>query len=138
MRMIALALKSAVVLPLGCMPFEEHASKNTLGCPSGRAGSESHRQKQSRLIIRFGSYAMGIDRAAAADVEKIIAASQAVRAFDRFGFGREGEYALQVEMPSSAEALCLQMRLLEALPSKPRGPISIEGPAGVVTRPLKT
>ena len=77
------------------------------------------------LEVRFGSYAMGIDRAAAARIEALVAADKAVRGVRRIGEGREGEYALCVTAASPRALAPLSRRIRGAIPKTPRGPIVV-------------
>ena len=77
------------------------------------------------LRVDFGSYAMGIDRGAAAAVEKAILSSRGVGDIARHRWGREGEYTLCVAMRSRRAAMALFARLKPLLPAKPRGPIAL-------------
>jgi hypothetical protein len=77
------------------------------------------------LRVDFGSYAMGIDRGAAAAVEKAILLSRGVGDIARHRWGREGEYTLCVVMRSPRAAAVLFDRLKPLLPPKPRGPIAL-------------
>ena len=76
------------------------------------------------LSVRFGSYAMGIDAAVAAEVERIVAGDRAVTGTSRSPSGREGEYELCVAVSAEGAARLFD-RLKAALPAEPRGPISI-------------
>jgi hypothetical protein len=77
------------------------------------------------LEVRFGSYAMGIDRRAAARVEALVAAEKAATHVSRSGQGREGEYALCVAAKTPAALAPLARRIRSALPKQPVGPIAI-------------
>ena len=78
------------------------------------------------LTVRFGSYAMGIDRGAAQSVEKLLRADRAVQAVERRPWGREGEYDLCARIARSADARRLFDRIRPLLPPKPRGPITVQ------------
>lgn len=69
------------------------------------------------LTVRFGSYAMGIDREAATRIEALLAAERG-SAVTRHGWGREGEYDLCVKTRSQAEAETLLARI-RAHPRRP-------------------
>ena len=75
--------------------------------------------------IRFGSYAMGIDRGAAAAVEKLAAEDPDVTGLSRTTGGREGEYALCARTRNAAAAQRLFERIRALLPPAPRGPITL-------------
>lgn len=77
------------------------------------------------LSVRFGSYAMGIDRGAARSVEALVADDPVVRAVTRHPWGREGEYTLCVETASDEGARALLGRIRPLLPAAPRGPVTI-------------
>jgi hypothetical protein len=76
------------------------------------------------LSIRFGSFAMGIDRGAAKAIEALLVARPGV-AVTRQRWGREGEYTLCVQAPA-AEALALAKAMAPLIPPRPRGPIEVE------------
>jgi hypothetical protein len=75
--------------------------------------------------VRFGSYAMGIDRGAAQSVEQVLRADRAVEAVERTPWGREGEYDLCARIARVSEAERLFERIRPLLPAKPRGPITV-------------
>ena len=78
------------------------------------------------LTVRFGSYAMGIDRGAAQRIEALLTTDPRVSAVSRHGRGREGEYALCAETRAAADADALLADIRPLLPAKPRGPIEIK------------
>ena len=86
-------------------------------------GAASPAPQPCALEVRFGSYAMGIDRAAAARIEALIAAEKAVSAVSRTGGGREGEYALCVAATWPRALAPLARRIRASVPKRPRGPI---------------
>ena len=77
------------------------------------------------LLVRFGSYAMGIDAAAAAAVDRLVRQERDVLEAHRSHGGREGEYALCVRTRTSAGAVRLFGAIKAALPAEPRGPIEL-------------
>lgn len=77
------------------------------------------------LSIRFGSYAMGIDHAAARQIEALVSADGGVSHATRHPRGREGEYTLCVQTRSPAQAASLFDRVRPLLPADPRGPIEV-------------
>jgi hypothetical protein len=79
------------------------------------------------VAIRFGSYAMGIDAATAAAVDKLLAGNRDVKEVTRSAQGREGEYALCISTREAAAAARLVDRIATLLPERPRGPITVEG-----------
>ena len=81
------------------------------------------------LAVRFGSYAMGIDRGAAEKIGALLTTDPAVAAITRHRWGMEGEYTLCVQLRSGAEAGDVAERIRPLLPAKPRGPIEVI-PAG--------
>jgi len=83
-------------------------------------------QEECGLIVRFGSYAMGIDRMAAEQVERILAAGPGVKEISRSSTGREGEYGLCVKATSQQAAASLFARIKSSLPANPRGPITVK------------
>ena len=78
------------------------------------------------LIVGFGSYAMGIDRAAYANIDRLLRADRGVRAVTRHPWGREGEVTLCARTRSRADARRLFAAIRARLPFNPRGPITIE------------
>lgn len=78
------------------------------------------------LIVGFGSYAMGIDGAAYASVDRLLRADRGVRAVTRHPWGREGEVTLCARTRSRADAQRLFTAIRARLPARPRGPISLE------------
>ena len=93
------------------------------GAPA--AAEAAAEEEACSLIVRFGSYAMGIDRGAAAAVEKLIAEDRAVTAVRRESAGREGEYGLCAATRSEADARRLFAEIREILPLRPHGPIHL-------------
>jgi hypothetical protein len=86
--------------------------------PAGRSGCD--------LVVRFGSYAMGIDAGAAAAVDRILERNAKGATVTRHGGGREGEYGLCIDTATPAAAAKLFDEIRAVLPAKPRGPISLE------------
>lgn len=78
------------------------------------------------LTVSFGSYAMGIDRAAAARIETFLKGDPAVAGMDRRPWGREGEYTLCVRLKPRASAAALFERLKPLVPKKGAGPVEIK------------
>jgi hypothetical protein len=93
--------------------------------PTGEAEAAA----RCSLTVSFGSYAMGIDRAALAKVEALIAEADGARA-ERSPWGREGEVTLCVQTATPGQADELFERISHALPADPRGPISVATAAG--------
>jgi hypothetical protein len=89
------------------------------------------------VTIRFGSYAMGIDAATAAAVDKLIAGNRDVKEVSRSAAGREGEYALCISTRDAAAATRLFDRVAALLPERPRGPISLEAAGRHVEAPTR-
>lgn len=87
------------------------------------------------VTVRFGSFAMGIDRKAALRAEQLIGAEAGVTAITRSPPGIEGEYALCVRTASRAVAVRLFDRLRDGLASPVRAPVSITGPGGTFSAP---
>jgi hypothetical protein len=77
------------------------------------------------LTVRFGSYAMGIDRPAAARIESFLARRVEVAATERRLWGREGEYDLCVRVKPRADGLALFEALRPLVPAEPLGPIEV-------------
>lgn len=76
------------------------------------------------LSVRFGSYAMGIDRGAAERIGQLLASAPGVIAVTRHRWGMEGEYTLCVRTASPAAAGAAFERIPALVPEKPRGPVS--------------
>ena len=77
------------------------------------------------LTVRFGSYAMGIDRPAAARIEAFLAGRREVAATERRPWGREGEYDLCVRLKANADADALFEALRPLVPARPVGPVEV-------------
>lgn len=77
------------------------------------------------LTVSFGSFAMGIDRGAAARIEPAILGHPGVRSVTRHRWGMEGEYTLCVQTREDADAEALFEQLRPLVPKAPRGPIKI-------------
>ena len=84
------------------------------------------------LAIRFGSYAMGIDRPTLEAVESLLAADAAVTAVERSPWGREGEVTLCARLRSDADAGRLFRAIAGLFPAEPRGPLSVATRTGLV------
>lgn len=78
------------------------------------------------LTVGFGSYAMGIDRAAYNNIDRMLRADRGVRTVTRHPWGREGETTLCARTRSRADAQRLFAAVRARLPARPRGPITIE------------
>ena len=89
------------------------------------------------ITVSFGSYAMGIDTAAAAAVDKLLAENKAVNHVSRTGAGREGEYGLCISTRDAAASTRLFERIAALLPARPRGPISVEAGDRRLDRPAR-
>ncbi|HEX8443568.1 MAG TPA: hypothetical protein VF631_07960 [Allosphingosinicella sp.] len=101
------------------------------GCMTAKAESEGENAGGApgtacALTVRFGSYAMGIDGAAAQSVEKLLRADRAVQAVERRPWGREGEFDLCARIARPSEAKRLFDRIRSLLPAKPRGPVTVQ------------
>ena len=77
------------------------------------------------LTVRFGSYAMGIDRAAAARIETFLARRRDVAGTERRPWGREGEYDLCVRLRPGADTVALFEALRPLVPAEPVGPVEV-------------
>ena len=84
------------------------------------------------LAIRFGSYAMGIDRPTLQAVESLLAADAAVSTVERSPWGREGEVTLCARLRSEADAERLFRAVAGLFPAEPRGPLSVATRTGLV------
>jgi hypothetical protein len=78
------------------------------------------------LSVRFGSYAMGIDRPAAVRIESFLQKHRAVAGIKRHPWGREGEYTLCVSLKRGANPAALFDELKPLVPAKGRGPIAVK------------
>lgn len=87
------------------------------------------------VSVTFGSYATGIDRRAAAAVERLLGADPAVAQLGRSPFGIEGEYRLCVGTPSSTAAAQLFERLKLVLAQPVTAPVTLTGPTGSYSVP---
>lgn len=94
------------------------------------------RQTQCDVTVSFGSFAVGIDRRAAAMVEQLVRADRSVTEVTRSASGIEGEYRLCVRTRSRAEAAQLFERLKQSLAEPVKAPVSIQGPQSTFTAPL--
>jgi len=83
------------------------------------------------LEIRFGSYAMGIDRPTLEAVEALLAGDPAVESVERHPWGREGEVTLCARVASDEEAARLHGRVAALFPPDPRGPLSVSTRGGL-------
>lgn len=111
------------------------------GChaaPAGPAASPTQPQQAApapcALEIEFGSYAMGIDRAALAGVEQLLAADAAVTSVTRRNWGREGELTLCASVRSGADRDRLFAAVSALFPARPHGPLSVTTDTGRVFR----
>jgi hypothetical protein len=77
------------------------------------------------LTVRFGSYAMGIDRPVAARIEAFLDRRSDVKGTERRPWGREGEYDLCVRVKPKADAVALFEAMRSLVPAKPVGPIEV-------------
>lgn len=78
-----------------------------------------------RITVSFGSFAMGIDRAAAARIERFLADRHDVASMERRPWGREGEYSLCIRLKPAADAPALYAQLKRLVPKEGRGPIEV-------------
>ncbi|HEV2747772.1 MAG TPA: hypothetical protein VGW34_10810 [Allosphingosinicella sp.] len=111
------------------------AGCSDVGASAGQAGAASAGGVAIRdaegapdgcsLTIRFGSYAMGIDRGAARRIEQLLTSAPDIRSVTRHGWGREGEYTLCVTTASATDAAALLAAIRPLLPAAPRGPIEV-------------
>ncbi len=86
------------------------------------------------VTVAFGSFAMGIDRRAAARVDRVIRSSQ-IRV-TRSAYGREGEYSLCIRVRSTEQAVSLFEKLRESLRVPVRAPVSLRGPHESYSAPV--
>ena len=106
------------------------AAGESASAPAG--GEPSPGSAECPLTVRFGSYAMGIDRGALQAVEARLADDPAVLAVDRRHWGREGELDLCVRTRSDSDAERLQRAIAAGFPADPRGPLSVSTRTGLV------
>ncbi len=85
---------------------------------------------ECHVTVGFGSFATGIDRRAAALVERLVAADPLVARATRVTLGPEGEYAICVRAASTQAANRLFRALKAALAEPVRAPVVLEGPQG--------
>ncbi len=85
---------------------------------------------ECHVTVGFGSFATGIDRKAAALVERLVAADPQVVGANRVTLGPEGEYAICVRAASAQAATRLFRALKAALAEPVRAPVVVEGPEG--------
>ena len=104
-------------------------------CQTGDSPAEQ--AADCSVTVRFGSYATGIDSAAAAAVDRLLAESPEVTNVSRSAAGREGEYGLCITTRDAAAASRLLHRIAALLPARPRGPISVEGAARRIEAPAR-
>ena len=107
----------------GLMALSACTTAPATGGAAPALASDDPDPKGCALSIRFGSYAMGVDRGAAERVEALLASEPDV-ATTRHRWGREGEFTLCARTsPATAEGLFERIRPL--LPATPRGPIHV-------------
>jgi hypothetical protein len=90
------------------------------------------------LTVRFGSYAMGIDRGAFEKISALLSRDRGVRAIEQYRWGREGEVTLCVRTRSKVDARRLFARVRGLFPARPRGPLTVSvagGPSFTSSRP---
>lgn len=97
------------------------------------SGPPAAPQETPRCAVRvqYGSYAMGIDRAALERVQTLLRRDRSVRAVDAQRWGREGETTLCVATRRTSDVRRVFGRITAALPRTPRGPILVEGRGGL-------
>jgi hypothetical protein len=111
------------LIAAGCTPAAEPAAG------PGPAAQETAAMACD-LEIRFGSYAMGIDRGALERVRQLLA-DRGVRKVEEQGWGREGEVTLCARTRSAADAERLFESVTNALPKAPHGPIHVRTASGL-------
>lgn len=103
----------------------------------GRALTHASAQpvmEKCALRIAFGSFATGIDRAAAARIERLLEHDPDVSRLGRSGHGPEGEYSLCVDASQAAAARLFQR--LKSVAGQVRAPLSISTAAEQYSAPL--
>lgn len=103
------------------------------------AGSDRARWNAAEcaVTVRFGSFAMGIDRMAVLRVERLIATEVGVSGVTRGPPGIEGDHALCIRTSSPAAAARLFERLRQALSVPVRAPVSVTTPDGRFFAPIE-
>jgi len=81
--------------------------------------------------VQFGSYAMGIDRAALERVRTLLARDRGVLGVEMRRWGREGETTLCVQLRRAGDERRMFTRVKAVLPARPRGPITLEARGGL-------
>lgn len=78
------------------------------------------------LTVSFGSYAMGIDRASFAQVDRLLRRDRSVAKSDQQRWGREGEVTICAKLRRRADLAPLFYRIKAILPRNPQGPVTVE------------
>lgn len=124
MRRILLCLASA--LAAGCSEPGVAPAQAAPDAPPAAAATireVAALREGCALTVRFGSYAMGIDRGSAERVVQLLTSDPAVTSLSRRRWGMEGEYTLCAETRSPAAAAALLEQIRALLPAEPRGPV---------------
>lgn len=103
--------------------------------PNDEHGQEVEGRSDCDVTIRFGSYATGIDRKAAATVERLIGADRSVTRVTRSPPEREGEYSLCVRTASRDHAVRLFETLEKSLRKPVNAPVFVNGPGRSFSAP---
>lgn len=90
------------------------------------------------VSVLFGSFAMGIDRSAAAAVEQLVRDGPEAAEATRSPYGIEGEYLLCIRTRSRSAGAQLFEKLKRTLEKPVRAPVTISGPQGTFTAPVAT
>ncbi len=99
--------------------------------PKAPAGAAPAAAAPCPLQIRFGSYAMGIDRGTLQRVEALLARDAAVTSVTRTPWGREGEITLCAALRRPADAERLAREIASFLPGDPTGPVAVRTASGL-------
>jgi len=94
--------------------------------PEPAPQSTDDRPQPCPVLVRFGSFAMGIDQPAYQAVQEALRAAPSAPAVTERPWGREGEVDLCVAARDKGEAQALLKIARDAVPARPlRGPVTI-------------
>jgi hypothetical protein len=106
--------------------------------PVGRGQSTAMDDTNCNVRVAFGSFATGIDNDAAAAVDQLIRGDPSVVAVARSATGVEGEYALCVRTRSKGAAARLFEALRTRLGRSVQAPVTLTGPQGRYSAPIRS
>ena len=78
------------------------------------------------VTVRFGSYAMGIDRPTFERVDRLLLRDRRIAKSDQQRWGREGEVTICAKARRRADIAPLFYRIKALFPRNPRGPLTLE------------